>query len=111
QGAYRRGQFENEIAILKGSNSEFLKETRVLGTPLDVERLYILTDGNLTALKLLPLVHIGASPPSAHNACYFFNRLEPNGVRFVSYHYAHLPELTEAFEEAKATIQFLIKAD
>jgi hypothetical protein len=107
QGAFRRGQFENEIAILKGSNSEFLKETRVLGTPLDVERLYIWTEGNMTALKLLPLVHIGASPPSARNACYFFNRLERSGVRFVSYHYADLPELTAAFEEAKATIQFL----
>lgn len=111
QGAFRRGQFENEIAILKGSNSEFLKETRLLGTPLDVERLYIWTEGNMTALKLLPLVHIGASPPSARNACYFFNRLERAGVRFVSYHYVDLPELTEAFEEAKATIQFLANVD
>lgn len=111
QGAYRRGVFENEIAILKGSNSEFLKETRVLGTPLDIERLYILTEGNGTALKLLPLVHIGASPPSSRNACYFFNRLERSGVRFVSYHYVDLPELTEAFAEAKATIDFLTKAD
>lgn len=111
QGAFRRGVFENEIAILKGSNSEFLKETRVLGTPLDVERLYILAEGNTTALKLLPLVHIGATPSSARNACYFFNRLERSGVRFVSYHYVDLPELTEAFEEAKATIQFLTKID
>jgi len=111
QGAFRRGVFETEIAMLQGSNSEFLKETRVLGTPLDVERLYILTEGNTAALKLLPLVHIGASPPSSRNACYFFNRLEGNGVRFVSYHYVDLPELTEAFDEAKAAILFLTKVD
>ena len=111
QGTYRRGVFENEIAILKGSNSEFLKETRALGTPLDVERLYVWSEGNSTAFKLLPLVQIGASPSSARNACYFFNRLEHTGVRFVSYHYVDLPERTEAFDEAKATIDFLTNVD
>jgi hypothetical protein len=108
---HRQGMFENELAILKGSNSEFLKETRPLVMPLDVERLYIYRRENATALVLLPLVHIGPSPASARNACYFFNRLEKEGVRFVSYHYADLPELTEAFEEAKATIQSLSKVD
>jgi hypothetical protein len=108
---HRQGMFENELAILKGSNSEFLKETRPLVMPLDVERLYVHSRGNVTAIVLLPLVHIGPSPASARNACYFFNRLEKEGVRFVSYHYADLPELTEAFEEAKATIQLLSKVD
>lgn len=37
----RRGVFENEVAILMGSNNEFLKETRAMGTWLDVERLYL----------------------------------------------------------------------
>ena len=35
----RRGVFDNEVAILMGSNSEFLKETRPMSTWLDVERL------------------------------------------------------------------------
>jgi hypothetical protein len=39
--AKKRGVFENEIAILMGSNSEFLKETRQMATWLDVERLYL----------------------------------------------------------------------
>ena len=37
----RRGAFENEVAILMGSNNEFLKETREMATWLDVERLYL----------------------------------------------------------------------
>ncbi|MBL8002677.1 MAG: hypothetical protein JNL05_12025 [Flavobacteriales bacterium] len=103
----RRGVFENELAILKGSNSEFLKETRAMGTWLDVERLYIWSQGDAGALKLIPLMHIGSSPPSARNACYFFNRIEKTGVRFVSYHYAEVPEVTDAFEDAKAAIESL----
>ncbi len=103
----RRGVFENEVAIMRGSNSEFLKDVFGLNTWMDVDRLYLLTSGNMSAIKLLPLVHIGASPTTAKNACYFFNRLEDDGVRFVSYHYVNLPELTEAFDEAKATIAFL----
>jgi hypothetical protein len=56
---------------------------------------------------VLPLVFIGASPPSAKNACYFFNRMEKDGVRFVSYHFADRAELTERFAEASAAIRSL----
>jgi hypothetical protein len=103
----RRGLFENEVAILMGSNSEFLKETRSMGTWLDVERLYLSTKKSGRALKLLPLVQVGPSPQSAKNACYFFNRMERDGVRFVSYHFIDQPELTGQFDEATETIKFL----
>src|SRR5262249_46458699 len=69
----RSGRFENEIALLVGSNTEFLKELRTMATWLDIERLYLLSDGAARGLQLLPLVFVGASPPSARNACYFFN--------------------------------------
>ena len=67
----RRGVFDNEVAILMGSNSEFLKETRPMSTWLDVERLYLSKKDSGRALKLLPLVQVGSSPQSAKNACYF----------------------------------------
>lgn len=104
----RRGIFENEIAVLKGSNSEFLKETRPMATWLDVESLYLSRKDSGRALKLLPLVQVGPSPQSAKNACYFFNRLERDGARFVSYHFSDKPELSGQFDEATAVINFLI---
>jgi hypothetical protein len=103
----RRGMFENEIAILMGSNSEFLKETRPMSTWLDVEQLYLARKDGGRALRLLPLVKVGPSPQSAKNACYFFNRLEPDGARFVSYHFTDRPELREEFDEATETIRLL----
>ena len=47
------------------------------------------------------------SPQSAKNACYFFNRLEREGARFVSYHFTDHPELKGQFIEATEAISFL----
>jgi hypothetical protein len=103
----RRGVFENEVAILMGSNSEFLKETRPMATWLDVERLYLSRRDSGGALKLLPLVRLGTTPESTKNAFYFFNRLDKDGARFVSYHYTDRPELQGRFDDAVEEIKFL----
>jgi hypothetical protein len=107
---HRRGVFENEVAVLMGSNSEFLKETRKMAISMDVERIYLSNGRAAQALKLLPLVEIGASPQSAKNACYFFSRLERDGARFISYHYADKPELKGQFDDATQAIKFLTEA-
>ena len=103
----RRGDFENEVAVLMGSNNEFLKETRPMATWLDVERLYVSKRDSRRALKLIPLIQVGPSPQSAKNACYFFSRLEREGARFVSYHFTDKPELSGQFTDATDTIKFL----
>jgi hypothetical protein len=103
----RRGMFENEVAILMGSNNEFLKETRSMSTWLDVERLYLSKKDSGKALKLLPLIQVGPSPQSAKNACYFFSRLDRDGARFISYHFTDKPELTGQFADATEAIKLL----
>ena len=105
----KRGLFENEVAVLMGSNSEFLKETRPMTAWLDVERLYLSKKDSGRALKLLPLVQVGPSPQSAKNACYFFSRLEKGGARFVSYHFMDKPELSGQFNDATDVIKYLTK--
>lgn len=103
----RRGVFENEVAVLMGSNSEFLKETRLMGAWLDVESLYISKKDSGLSLKLLPLVQVGPFPQSAKSVCYFFSRIEGEDARFVSYHFTDKPELTGKFEEVMAAIKNL----
>jgi len=103
----KRGMFENEVVILMGSNNEFLKETRHLATGLDVEFLYISQKTSNKALTLLPLIQVGPSPKTAKNACYFFNRVEKEGVRFVSYHFIEKPELTDTFADAAEALKLL----
>jgi hypothetical protein len=103
----RRGAFDNEVAVLVGSNSEFLKETRTMSSWLDVERLYLASRDSGRALLLLPLVQVGHSPTSAKNACYFFNRVEKDGARFISYHFVDQPELKDQSVDTSAAIQSL----
>jgi hypothetical protein len=103
----RKGVFENEVAILMGSNGEFLKENRSMSMWLDVEQLYISKKEESSALRLLPLVRVGPSPQSAKNACYFFNRVEKDGLRYVSYHFTDQPELKGQFEDAPDAMKLL----
>jgi hypothetical protein len=104
----RRGVFRNEVAVLMGSNSEFLKESRTMAMWLDVEHLYLAKRDSQRALKLLPLVQIGPSPQSANNACYFYSRADRDGLRFVSYHFIDRPERKESNDtDMSATIRGL----
>jgi hypothetical protein len=103
----RQGVFENEVAILTGSNSEFLKESRSMSSWLDVERLYLASRDSGRALLLMPLMQVGPSPSSAKNACYFFNRVDKDGARFISYHFVDQPELKDQSEDTSAAIRLL----
>lgn len=78
-----------------------------MSTWLDVDSLYIINGQQSGALKLLPLIQVSASPGTAKNACYFFNRTEREGARFVSYHFAGQPELSGQFQDATDAIRFL----
>lgn len=103
----RGGVFENLVALLTGSNGEFLKDSRAMATWLDVERLYVIPEGSERALLLLPLLLIGPSPESARNACYFFNRVEKDGLRFVSYHFVDQPERTDRSPDTSQALGLL----
>ena len=81
-----------------------------MSTWLDVDSLYVINGNQSGALKLLPLIQVSASPGTAKNACYFFNRTEREGARFVSYHFAGQPELSGEFQEATEAIRFLAEA-
>ncbi len=98
------GMFDNDVAVLVGSNSEFLKVTRQMSSFLYVERLYLASRDSGRALLLLPLIQVGPSPTSAKNACYFFNRVEKDGARFISYHFEDQPERTDKSDDMATAI-------
>jgi len=108
----RSGVFENEVAVLTGSNSEFLKETRRMLTLLDADHLYLSKKGSDKALKLLPLIQVGSSPSSAKNACYFYNRADKDGLRFISYHFVDQPErIMSANTDMSSLLRNLLEAE
>ena len=82
-----------------------------MASTLVVDRLQLLSRDANRPLTLLPLMHVGASPASAKNACYFFNRVDTEGLRFVSYHYADESVQMARFDETAAVIRFLTTGD
>jgi hypothetical protein len=105
----RNGVFENEVAILMGSNGEFLKEKRPMSEYLDVDRLYLASKDSSRALKLLPLIEIGPSPQSAKNACYFFNRVESEGIRYIAYHFSEKSERVQPVGDLSGVMKLFIE--
>ena len=81
----RKNKYENDVRILRGSNSQFRSSVLVLDQGLDVEHMYLHNEKSNSVLKLLPLFRLGPSPISNRNTCYFFNRIGRDSIRFVTY--------------------------
>src|SRR5262249_25044910 len=90
---YSQGVFDLTAAILTGTNPTFRKKQVQLAHPLDAARLHLLDDNSPRALELVPLIRIIAGSKTGQDACYFYNRLEGDEVRWVSYHFHADPEL------------------
>jgi hypothetical protein len=84
--------FDLTATILKGPNSTFRRKQLQLTDALDATRLYLLNDGSLRALELVPFIRVLAGK-TGQDACYFYNRLDGAEVRWVSYHFHADPEL------------------
>ena len=77
---------------------------------LDTARLYMLNDANLRALELVPFVRVIAGN-TGQDACYFYNRVEEAGVRWVSYHFHADPELLLPDEDVMELLATLSGVD
>ncbi len=76
-----------------GSNPQFEHvDLEVVSTPI-TGQLHLHNPGHTRALRLVQLVKIRQSPQPA---CYFYNRLDPSGTRFVSYHFGEESTVTDA---------------
>ena len=95
---YSNGIFSNKAEILTGSNPIFRKEKLDLIYPLDRDKLYVQIIDTGEVLELPPYFILKNSPAEVKNACYFYNRLEKESSKYVSYHYDGKPE---DFEDGK----------
>jgi len=92
----REGIFQINAYSLMGTRTPFESTELFSNAPLEADRLYMMGQEERSALKLLPLFMIKASPESAQNACYFYNRKQKDGLRFISYHFDVQAEIVES---------------
>ncbi len=102
-----QGEYSHGVELIMGTRTTFESREVKLSHPMDADMLFMYTPGQITALKLLPLVKIMASPANVANACYFYNRLEKGGIRFVSHYFEPEPEITSDFPEALIALKLI----
>ena len=104
------GKIHQNVQKVTGKAAPFEQTNMDLEMALDSAFLYLVGIGEREALRLLPFVRLSASPQSALNACYFFNRKGNQGYRFVSYHFATSSEIEEPFPEVASALHELLGA-
>ncbi|MGV9596781.1 N-6 DNA methylase [Streptosporangium sandarakinum] len=101
---FKRGVFHHDVEIAMGPNTPFRHEQVQVTTPMEESGLYLLSRDGGRALPMAPLVQFRPAGFNTSSACYFYNRVHPNGVRLVSYHSTFKSELLEESRSIKDLI-------
>lgn len=96
---YVDGLFEYTVKVLKGTRTEFKEVLVKTKTPMDKNKLYLLSDLQLTPMRVLPFGKLMSSPKTEQNAFYFYSRFDNDGVRWVSYHFEKEAEINQPDSE------------
>ena len=107
---YKSETFINKVEVLTGSDSTF-KRQEIVGEAMEKDQLFIHILDTGEFIQLPPYFILRNSPASAKNACYFYNRIEGDNTRYVSYHFEGQPEDIEKGVEAFNVIKSLLEAD
>lgn len=94
KGYYSDGLFHLNCQLLKGSRTTFIEKDLQFINPIDIKDLYLYEEGSHEALKLLPFVKMLSGPETKMDACYFYNRIDKDGVKMVSYYFDQESEVT-----------------
>lgn len=96
---HESGEFLYSVKKVMGTRTPFPTSQVAVLEPMENGHLYLKHQNESRGLKLLPLVKVMPSPRTEENACYFYNRRQPEGIRFLSYHCEADAEVVDAFDD------------
>ncbi|MFD8883050.1 class I SAM-dependent DNA methyltransferase [Streptomyces erythrochromogenes] len=103
----RNGVFHHEVDLAVGPNTPFKQEQFPSNLALEEDGLYLVSREGGGALPLAPLVKLQPAAFGANSDCYYYNRLQTNGMRFVAYHEAAKSETLTAAVPTAALVAAL----
>ena len=103
----RSGTYLYNIRRIMGSRTPFRSITAELVESMEDGHLHVKSPNEQRALKLLPLIKVMPSPRTEENACYFYNRKQDGGIRFLSYHFELDSEVVQEFADAAEALREL----
>ena len=104
QCEYKDGMYNYVVESLMGTKTIFQEVNIQTTIPMDSGKLYLFDTSMNVPLELLPLFRMFSSPDTEKNACYFYNRVEKDSVRWVSYHFEQESEVMEQDQELMSLI-------
>ncbi len=108
---HRSGVFHYKSQRIMGTRSMPFETVEVVLTEaMEDGQLHLWSPGENRALRLLPMVKIMPSPKTEQNACYFYNRRQADGIRFLSYHFETDADIVELFEDTDRVLNTLFGA-
>lgn len=93
-GHFSAGLYHCNCKLLRGTRNTFIENNIEVLNGLDIENLYLLEEDGHEPLALLPFIKLMPSPNTQVNTCYFYNRLNQDGVRMVSYYFDQDADVT-----------------
>ena len=96
--------FEYKVKIITGTRTPFRSDTVQTTEPMEDGSLYLISPDNTRGLKLLPFVKVLPSPKTEETACYFYNRRDAQGVRFLSYYFEGDAEVIGEFDDVASAL-------
>jgi hypothetical protein len=107
ESRFKLGTFRYSVKQIMGTRTPFAIRTIEVVEAMEDGYLHFKSPDEKRGLRLLPLVKIMPSPRTEENACYFFNRKDKNGYRFLSYHYQAEAEVTQSFGDVATALRDL----
>ena len=83
---YQGGDFNHEVISFMGSSQFFKTKIIKTKTPMEYDHLYILHKGSERPIKLIPYIKFIPGSKTDHKVFYFYNRIDRNQIRYMSYH-------------------------
>lgn len=101
---FKEGVYQYKAKLIHGSALPF-EEIRIESSQaLEDKTLHMKCKSEKEVLKLLPFFKMGSPPNTSQEACYFYNRIKSEGLRFISYHYE---EKAEIYETSSTTMELI----
>jgi hypothetical protein len=107
ESRFKSGSFRYSVRRIMGTRTPFAIDNVEVAEAMEDGHLHFKSPDEKRGLRLLPLVKIMPSPKTEENACYFYNRMQGDDIRVVSYHFDKEAEKTEAFPGIAEAISIL----
>ncbi|MGZ0174946.1 MAG: hypothetical protein ACKVHE_36075, partial [Planctomycetales bacterium] len=107
----KSGEFIYSVRKVMGTRTPFPILSVSVSEAMEDGHLYLKSPDESRGLKLLPLIKVMPSPRTEENACYFYNRRQAEGIRFLSYYFEADAEVVADFDDVAIALTELMRMD